>query len=102
MYSTETSPIWTTFPYYKVLSRTPWTPGVMAAEDLANYSAAWREPVGGTYQGHQLWSMPPPASGAVLIMILNLLEGYGNFEHHFVQFLARFTVLYHPHSRRGW
>lgn len=53
------------------------TGGVMTAQDLADYKAAVREPVRGTYRGHDIVSMPPPSSGGVhLIQILNILEGF--------------------------
>ena len=51
--------------------------GRMTVEDLANYHAVEREPVRGTYRGHDIVSMPPPSSGgAHVIEILNILEGY--------------------------
>ncbi len=57
--------------------------GLMTLEDLENYRAVIREPVQGTYRGHEIYSMPPPSSGGVhLIEILNILEGYplGSFD----------------------
>jgi gamma-glutamyltranspeptidase/glutathione hydrolase len=51
--------------------------GRMTLEDLANYRAVEREPVRGTYRGHEIVSMPPPSSGgAHIIEILNILEGF--------------------------
>ena len=51
--------------------------GRMTVDDLANYRAVEREPVKGTYRGHEIVSMPPPSSGgAHVIEILNILEGY--------------------------
>jgi len=51
--------------------------GRMTLDDLRNYRAIEREPLRGTYRGHQIVSMPPPSSGGVLILeILNILEGY--------------------------
>ena len=51
--------------------------GRMTMDDLANYHAVEREPVSGTYRGHQIVSMPPPSSGgAHVIEILNILEGF--------------------------
>ncbi len=51
--------------------------GRMTLEDLASYHAAEREPVRGTYRGHQIVSMPPPSSGGVhIIEIANILEGF--------------------------
>jgi len=51
--------------------------GLITAEDLAHYEVKEREPVRGTYRGYEVISAPPPSSGgAVLIEILNILEGY--------------------------
>ena len=51
--------------------------GRMTMDDLAHYRAVEREPVAGTYRGHEIVSMPPPSSGgAHIIEILNILEGY--------------------------
>ena len=49
--------------------------GLITVEDLANYASVWREPVRGTYKGHEIVSMPPPSSGGVLLVqMLNMLE----------------------------
>ncbi|MEQ8826995.1 MAG: gamma-glutamyltransferase, partial [Parvibaculum sp.] len=51
--------------------------GAMSLEDLAGYKAVIREPVTGTYRGHEIVSMPPPSSGGThIIQILNVMEGY--------------------------
>jgi gamma-glutamyltranspeptidase/glutathione hydrolase len=51
--------------------------GLMTMEDLRGYVAKERTPVRGTYRGHEIISMPPPSSGgAVLIQMLNILEGF--------------------------
>jgi gamma-glutamyltranspeptidase/glutathione hydrolase len=51
--------------------------GRMTVEDLADYQAREREPVRGSYRGHEIVSMPPPSSGgAHVIEILNILEGF--------------------------
>jgi gamma-glutamyltranspeptidase/glutathione hydrolase len=51
--------------------------GRLTLDDMKAYQAVEREPVRGTYRGHQIISMPPPSSGGVhLIEILNILEGY--------------------------
>ncbi|HEY6215912.1 MAG TPA: gamma-glutamyltransferase [Pyrinomonadaceae bacterium] len=51
--------------------------GLMTMEDLRGYVAKERTPLRGTYRGHEIISMPPPSSGgAVLIEMLNILEGY--------------------------
>ncbi|MDE0658640.1 MAG: gamma-glutamyltransferase [Gammaproteobacteria bacterium] len=51
--------------------------GLISHRDLAEYRSVWREPVRGTYRGHEIVSMPPPSSGgALLIQMLNMLEPY--------------------------
>src|SRR5215211_5337171 len=51
--------------------------GLMTMEDLGGYVAKERTPVRGSYRGHEIISMPPPSSGgAVLIQMLNILEGF--------------------------
>lgn len=51
--------------------------GLITLDDLKNYQAKERVPVRGTYRGYSIISMPPPSSGgAILIEILNMLEGY--------------------------
>ncbi|MFN0265081.1 gamma-glutamyltransferase [Tepidamorphus sp. 3E244] len=51
--------------------------GVMTADDLSSYEPKLREPVRGTYRGHEIVSMPPPSSGGIhVIQILKMLEGF--------------------------
>lgn len=51
--------------------------GLMTLADLRGYVAKEREPLRGNYRGYEIVSMPPPSSGgAVLIEMLNILEGY--------------------------
>lgn len=51
--------------------------GLITLADMRGYVAKEREPVRGTYRGYEVISMPPPSSGgAVLIEMLNILEGF--------------------------
>lgn len=51
--------------------------GIITLDDLAAYRAIPREPVKGTYRGHEVYGMGPPASGGILlIQMLNILERY--------------------------
>ncbi|TVS08896.1 MAG: gamma-glutamyltransferase [Gammaproteobacteria bacterium] len=51
--------------------------GLITREDLRGYQPVMREPVTGTYRGHEIISMPPPSSGgAHIVQILNTLEGF--------------------------
>ena len=49
--------------------------GLISHEDLKEYRSVWRQPVRGSYRGHDIYSMPPPSSGGVLLVqLLNMLE----------------------------
>jgi len=51
--------------------------GILSMEDFESYEIRYREPVRGSYRGHELAVLPPPSSGgAHLIQMLNLLEGF--------------------------
>lgn len=53
------------------------TGGLVNGKDLASYRAKLRDPVRGTYRGHDVFAAPPPSSGGVaLIQMLNMLEPY--------------------------
>lgn len=48
---------------------------VMTMEDLQNYTAIEREVVTSQFADFEVIGVPPPASGAVLGLILNILDG---------------------------
>src|SRR5262249_4598031 len=51
--------------------------GLMTLDDWRGYVAKEREPLHGNYRGYEIISMPPPSSGgAVLLEMLNILEGF--------------------------
>jgi len=51
--------------------------GLLTLDDLRGYVAKERETLRGNYRGYEIVSMPPPSSGgAVLLEMLNILEGY--------------------------
>ncbi|HEX8679625.1 MAG TPA: gamma-glutamyltransferase, partial [Chthoniobacterales bacterium] len=51
--------------------------GLITREDLRGYVPKKREPLRGTYRGYGIITMPPPSSGgAVLLEMLNILEGF--------------------------
>jgi gamma-glutamyltranspeptidase/glutathione hydrolase len=51
--------------------------GLITMDDMRAYVAKEREPLRGSYRGYEILSMPPPSSGgAVLLEILNILEGF--------------------------
>lgn len=49
--------------------------GIITKEDLEKYTAVERIPIKSTYRDYDIYSMPPPSSGGViLIEMLNMLE----------------------------
>ncbi|MCP3985752.1 MAG: gamma-glutamyltransferase [bacterium] len=51
--------------------------GILTLDDLAGYATRKREPIRGTYRGHEVISFPPPSSGGIaLVEILNVVEPY--------------------------
>jgi gamma-glutamyltranspeptidase/glutathione hydrolase len=51
--------------------------GLIARQDLRDYVPKERVPLRGSYRGYGIIGMPPPSSGgAVLIEMLNILEGF--------------------------
>lgn len=51
--------------------------GVLAKGDLATYKTIEREPVRGSYCGHDIVGPPPPSSGGVhVVQMLNILAGF--------------------------
>lgn len=52
--------------------------GIITKKDLEKYEAIERKPVKGTYNGYDVYGMPPPSSGGVaMIEMLNLMEQAG-------------------------
>ena len=57
--------------------------GLITMADMRAYVAKERQPLRGSYRGYDVISMPPPSSGgAVLLEMLNILEGFdlGNYD----------------------
>jgi len=50
--------------------------GVMTAQDLAEYSAEWVEPISTTYRDWTVYEMPPNGQGLAALMMLNLMETF--------------------------
>ncbi|UCD64692.1 MAG: gamma-glutamyltransferase, partial [Candidatus Zixiibacteriota bacterium] len=51
--------------------------GLITREDLSRYRAVWREPVRFRFDSLDVYSMPPPSSGGILLgQILRMLEPY--------------------------
>lgn len=51
--------------------------GLITLEDLKAYRPVMREPLRGSYRGHEIITMPPPSSGGIaLLAMLNMLEAH--------------------------
>ncbi|XP_077996025.1 glutathione hydrolase 1 proenzyme-like [Glandiceps talaboti] len=50
--------------------------GIISSEDLANYTAAVREPLEIDFEGYTVFAAPPPSSGAVVLNVLNVLDAF--------------------------
>jgi gamma-glutamyltranspeptidase / glutathione hydrolase len=48
--------------------------GVMSAQDLAEYSSEWVEPIFTTYRDWTVYEMPPNSQGLAALEMLNILE----------------------------
>lgn len=49
--------------------------GIITLEDLKNYTTKVRTPLSATMGNYTWYTNPPPGSGAVLSMILNIVKG---------------------------
>ena len=49
--------------------------GIFTLDDLKNYKVKFKRPVNGILGNDTWYSTPPPGSGAVLSLILNILKG---------------------------
>jgi gamma-glutamyltranspeptidase / glutathione hydrolase len=50
--------------------------GTIAAADLAEFDAAWVEPISVTYRGWNVYELPPNGQGIAALMMLNMLEQF--------------------------
>ncbi len=48
--------------------------GIITNQDFLSYEPVWREPLHRPYQGYEVYTMPPPSSGGVLLEMLGMLE----------------------------
>ena len=60
----------------KIVAAVEAADGHLAMDDFKAYEVKLREPIGGSYRGYDIASMPPPSSGGIhIVQILNTLEG---------------------------
>ena len=50
--------------------------GHMTKGDLESYEVQWREPITTTFQGHDLYAMPPGSCGMSMFQALNIMDGF--------------------------
>jgi len=50
--------------------------GTMAAEDLAQFSPEWVDPISTTYRGWTIYELPPNGQGMAALEMLNILETF--------------------------
>jgi len=50
--------------------------GVMTAQDLAEYSAEWVEPISTTYRDWTVYELPPNGQGLAALEMLNIMETF--------------------------
>ncbi len=48
--------------------------GTMTAEDLANFSAEWVDPISTDYRGWKVYELPPNGQGIAALEMLNIME----------------------------
>jgi gamma-glutamyltranspeptidase / glutathione hydrolase len=48
--------------------------GLIGTSDLTNYRPVWRNPIHRHYEGYDVFTMPPPSSGGVVLEMLGVLE----------------------------
>jgi gamma-glutamyltranspeptidase / glutathione hydrolase len=47
--------------------------GILSEEDFKEYSVVWRKPLHRAYRGYEVYAMPPPSSGGVVLEMLGML-----------------------------
>ncbi len=57
--------------------------GFMTVDDLANFEVEWPEPVSTTYNGAEIYELPPHNQGLIALEALNIAEklGAGGYDH---------------------
>jgi gamma-glutamyltranspeptidase / glutathione hydrolase len=50
--------------------------GTMSAEDMADYSSDWVQPISTTYRGWTVYELPPNGQGIAALMMLNIMERF--------------------------
>ena len=48
--------------------------GLITQDDLTDYQPIWRDPLHRAYHGMEVYAMPPPSSGGIVLEMLGMLE----------------------------
>lgn len=48
--------------------------GAITADDLASFEAEWVDPLHTSYQGYEVWELPPNSQGFATLIMLNIIE----------------------------
>src|SRR5208282_1539768 len=48
--------------------------GLISTTDLANYRPDWRDPIRRRYEDYEVYALPPPSSGGVVLEMLGVLD----------------------------
>jgi gamma-glutamyltranspeptidase / glutathione hydrolase len=67
--------------------------GTMTAQDLAEYSAEWVEPISTTYRDWTVYEMPPNGQGLAALEMLNIMETFPLAEYGFGSAKALHTMI---------
>ncbi len=60
----------------RILATTKQLGGAMTAEDLAQFSSEWVEPLSIDYHGWAVYEIPPNGQGIAALMMLNIMENF--------------------------
>ena len=61
---------------HRILAASSKWGGKMTAEDLADYSSEWVEPISTTYRGWTVYEIPPNGQGIAALEMLNIMENF--------------------------
>ena len=59
-----------------IVARSKELGGTMTAEDLADYSSVWVDPISTTYHGWTVYELPPNGQGIAALEMLNMMEKF--------------------------
>lgn len=60
----------------KIVAFAQSTGGFITAEDLAQHTSTWVDPISTNYRGYDVWEIPPNGQGIAALIALNILEDF--------------------------